>query len=83
MQTTVKDEMRALLDRLPEDVTCDRLADAIELRRKIARGPADVEGGRVVSHQEVLRQFGPGDTIDATTSIRTSSWPGERRTQDC
>ncbi len=57
MATTVKDEVRALLDRLPDDVSWERLLDTIELRRKIARGLDDIEAGRLTPHEEVLRSF--------------------------
>jgi predicted transcriptional regulator len=57
MATTVKDEVRALLERLPDDVSWERLADIIELRRRIARGLDDIEAGRVVSHEDVVRDL--------------------------
>ena len=53
--TTVKEEVRSMLDRMPDDLTWGRLADAVELRRKIARGLADAEAGRVTPHEEVRR----------------------------
>ena len=58
MPTTVKDEMRTLLERLPDDVSWERLADAVELRRKIARGLADADAGRISPHEEVRRELG-------------------------
>ncbi|MFN0145866.1 MAG: hypothetical protein ACKVT1_05095 [Dehalococcoidia bacterium] len=57
MTTTVKDEVRALLDRLPDDLSWERLADVIELRRRIARGLEDIEAGRVSSHDDVVRDL--------------------------
>lgn len=60
MQSNVKQDMRQLLDSLPDDVTWERLLDAIVLRHKIARGLADEAAGRVVSHTEFRREFGIG-----------------------
>ena len=57
MATTVKDEVRALLDRLPDDLSWERLADVIELRRRIARGLDDIEAGRLSSHDDVVRDL--------------------------
>ena len=58
MPTTVKDEMRTLLERLPDDVSWERLADVVELRRKISRGFADADAGRITLHEEVRRELG-------------------------
>jgi predicted transcriptional regulator len=57
MPTTIKDEVRALLDRLPDDVSWERLADVIELRRRIARGLEDIEAGRVTPNAKVFEDF--------------------------
>ena len=56
--TNVKKAAHELLDRLPETVTWDELAYEMEVRASIERGLADAEAGRVVPHEEVMKQFG-------------------------
>ena len=58
MATTVKEEARRLVELLPDDVDWAAIADAFELRRKIERGLADIEAGRGVAHDEVMRHLG-------------------------
>jgi hypothetical protein len=54
---TVKEQARQLLDELPESVTWDDVLYALYVRQKIERGFDDVKNGRVISHEEVRRQF--------------------------
>ena len=61
MATSVKEQARELMDRLPPDVDWDAVLDAVEVRRKIARGLADIEAGRVVPHAEAMRRLGISD----------------------
>jgi predicted transcriptional regulator len=56
--TSVKDEMRQMLDRLPNDLTWDDLIDSIRLRQAIEQGLRDIEEGRTVPHAEVMRRMG-------------------------
>ena len=58
MATSVKEQARDLVDRLPPDVDWDAVRDAVEVRRKIARGLADSEAGRVVSTDEMRKRLG-------------------------
>ncbi|MFN0145647.1 MAG: hypothetical protein ACKVT1_03995 [Dehalococcoidia bacterium] len=58
MPATLKDEAKAVIDRLPEDATWDDVLYAIEFRRAVERGLADSRAGRVVSLDEVLRTVG-------------------------
>jgi len=51
--TTAKDEVRKLLDKLPDDVSFEDIQYHIYVREKIQKGLADVEAGRVFTPAEV------------------------------
>ena len=55
---SAKDQVRALLGILPEDATWDDVLYAAAIRRAIERGHAGLDAGQIVSHDEVLREFG-------------------------
>ena len=54
---TAKEDVRHLLEQLPDDVSLEQIQYHIYVRQKIEQGLADVEGGRVVSHEEVQRRL--------------------------
>ncbi|MFO0850863.1 MAG: hypothetical protein U0871_20245 [Gemmataceae bacterium] len=56
--TSVKDEMRQMLDRLPNDLTWDDLIYHIEVRKAIEEGLRAADEGRVIPHAEVLQRMG-------------------------
>jgi predicted transcriptional regulator len=59
MQTdNAKQAAHRLIDQLPDDATWDQLAYHIEARASIERGLADVQAGRVLSHEEIRKEFG-------------------------
>jgi predicted transcriptional regulator len=58
MSTSVKDALRDLLDRLPDDVTWDEIDYAIHVRRTIERGLEDMAAGSTISHEDILKEFG-------------------------
>lgn len=55
--STPKDEVRKLLDRLPDEASFEEIQYHIYVREKIERGLKDVEEGRVLSQQEVERRM--------------------------
>jgi predicted transcriptional regulator len=55
---TPKQQARALIDALPDNVTWSELAYRLEVRADIEEGLADVKAGRVVSTTELRRDFG-------------------------
>jgi hypothetical protein len=57
---TVKDEVRRLVERLPEDVTWEDLHYEIYFRQAVEAGLKDSREGRTVSLQEARRRFGLG-----------------------
>ena len=50
---TTKDTVRALLDRLPDDCTLDDVQYHLYVTQAVARGTADQEAGRTISHAQV------------------------------
>ena len=52
-----KDEVRQLLDRLPEEASLEDIQYHIYVRQKIQNGLDDVEAGRVVSEEEVEKRL--------------------------
>jgi predicted transcriptional regulator len=52
-----KDEVRQLLDRLPEEASLEDIQYHIYVRQKIQSGLDDVEAGRVLSEEEVEKRL--------------------------
>ena len=61
MSTSVKDEMRELVDGLPGECTWADVMYRVYLRQKIQRGLDDVEAGRVIDHEEVFAELLDGE----------------------
>jgi hypothetical protein len=55
---TVKEQVRELADQLSDSATWDDVAAEVELRRRVLRGLADKEAGRVHTVAEVRRRLG-------------------------
>ena len=54
---TAKEEVRRILDLLPDDATLEDIPYRIYVRQAIAAGLRDVEQGQVVSQDEVERRM--------------------------
>ncbi len=52
-----KDEVRRLLDNLPEDATYEDIQYHIYVRQAIENGIAAVERGETITHEEVERRM--------------------------
>lgn len=50
---TAKDSVRALLDRLPDNCSLDDVLYHVYVMQAVARGEAEREAGRTVSHEQV------------------------------
>lgn len=50
---TAKEEVRHLLDQLPEDVSLEDIQYQLYVRQKIQQGIQDVREGRVLTQREV------------------------------
>lgn len=54
---TVKQKVREAVERLPDDATIEDAMERLYFLAKIERGLADVEAGRIVSHDEIVKRF--------------------------
>ena len=54
---TAKEEVRRILESLPDDATLEDIQYRIYVRQAIAAGLRDVDQGRVVSQEEVERRM--------------------------
>ena len=52
---TAKEEVRRILESLPDDATFEDIQYRIYVRQAIAAGVRDVDEGRIVSQEEVER----------------------------
>jgi predicted transcriptional regulator len=55
--STPKEEVRKLLDQIPDDSSFEEIQYHIYVREKIERGLKDIKEGRVLSHEEVERRM--------------------------
>ena len=53
----VREEAQKLIDALPEETSWDDLIYQMYVRKKITKGIEAAEQGRVVTHDEVKKQF--------------------------
>jgi hypothetical protein len=58
--TTVKEEARRLVDRLPEDATWEDIQYEVYVRQAIESGLKDSREGRTVPLADARRRFGFG-----------------------
>jgi predicted transcriptional regulator len=54
---TAKENVRALLDVLPEDTTYEDIQYHIYVRQEVERGMRDVTEGRVLNQKEIERRM--------------------------
>lgn len=54
---TTKDQVRALLDRLPEDCTFDDVQYHLYVVQAVAKGDADEKAGRLIPHEQVVSEL--------------------------
>ena len=54
---TAKEEVRKLLDQLPEDSSYEDIQYHIYVREKIQRGLEDLEAGRTLTQEEVEQRM--------------------------
>lgn len=55
--STAKEDVRHLLEELPDDASYEEIQYRIFVRQKIEKAVADVEKGRVVPHEEAKRRL--------------------------
>ena len=54
---TAKDEVRKLLDRLPEEASFEDIQYQVYVLDEISRGAQEIERGDTVAHEEVKRRL--------------------------
>ena len=54
---TEKERILRLVEALPDDLVADDVMAALYFKDKIDRGLADLEAGRVFSHEEVKKRL--------------------------
>lgn len=54
---SAKDEVRALLDRLPASVTLEDIAYHLDVVIKVLEAEASLDRGEGIPHDEVFREF--------------------------
>jgi predicted transcriptional regulator len=54
---TDKEQAQSLLDSLPDDVTFEQIEYHLYVRQKIAQGLEDIQAGRVIDHEEVVKRM--------------------------
>ena len=57
MSRNAKQEAKAIIDQLPDDVAFDELVYQLYFCHSVEEGLADIEAGRVVPHEEVVRKM--------------------------
>jgi predicted transcriptional regulator len=53
----VREEAQKVIDALPEETSWDDVIYQMYVRKKIAQGIEAAEQGRIVTHEEVKKQF--------------------------
>lgn len=53
----IKQALHELADKLPDECTWEDVMYQIYVRQQIEQGLRDVEEGRLISHEEILREF--------------------------
>lgn len=56
--SNLRQHVHQIADALPPEATWDDVRYQVELRASIERGLADVEAGRVIAVEDLIREFG-------------------------
>ncbi|MCC7364270.1 MAG: hypothetical protein IT303_07835 [Dehalococcoidia bacterium] len=57
MTSPAKEQIRELLNELPDDATAFELLDALYIRMKVLRGLRDIREGRYYTHDQVVEML--------------------------
>lgn len=59
---SAKQAAKAIIDHLPEQASWDDIMYELYVKQKIEEGLADIEAGRIISHEQVKAELlGDGD----------------------
>ena len=56
--SNLRQHVHQIADAVPPEATWDDVRYQVELRASIERGLADVEAGRVIAVEDLIREFG-------------------------
>ena len=59
--STLRQHVHQIADALPPEATWDDVRYQVELRASIERGLADVDAGRVIAVEDLIREFGAAE----------------------
>lgn len=59
--STLRQHVHQIADALPPEATWDDVRYQVELRASIECGLADVEAGRVIAVEDLIREFGAAE----------------------
>lgn len=54
---TAKDDVRELLEQLPDDASYEEIQYHLYVRHKVQKGRKAAEEGRTISHEEAVRRM--------------------------
>lgn len=54
---TAKEQALEAIRQMPDSATIEDIMEVLYVRKKIAEGMADVEAGRIVSHEDAKKRF--------------------------
>jgi predicted transcriptional regulator len=57
IKTTAKEEVRALLEKLPDDASLNDIQYHIYVRQKVERGLEAIQQGNVIPHEEIVKRM--------------------------
>jgi len=63
---TAKEEVRAVLDELPDEASMDEIVDRLQLRQLLLRRIAQTGDGEIVSHEEAMKRLGRWQSSSGT-----------------
>ena len=52
---TPKDQLRRVIDEQPDDSSCEEIIKELAFAAMVARGLADAQAGRTISHEDMRR----------------------------
>ena len=54
---TAKEEIKTLVDAMPDDLTWDEVVYRLYVRKRVQRGVASLDQGKGIPHEQVMREM--------------------------
>jgi hypothetical protein len=78
--STAKAAALALIQKLPDDATWEKIAEVVSLRAQLELGEAEIAAGRGIPHDQVVKEsaewhksYGPRPGLPSSEPITTGS----------